>query len=169
MGFLAAAVAVGQFAYSEIQDNQTKGFAVTEYYPKVRQGQILCPGPYTQATIAQLTQAFERNADLYQTASEVVKRLDGAWTGDYAPLTPAVLASALVNWAHGGRNCDTGNGEEQFARIIDNTLATDTQRFPPNVVAQGTGAVTEALAGTGVSPLQLGLAGLSAFLLLRGR
>lgn len=163
---LTSLLSVGKEIYNAF-DGGTGGRSIEEYYPLVKQGKLLCPGPYNIATVAQ---ALERNPEFVSEFDAIIST-DRAWnSGNYGPLTTSTQkASAVVNWAHGGRDCVVVAGEDRYAPVIDRLLAADARKISEQQsLTSGVDAISKTLEDQGVSPLQLGLGAVTLFLLLRG-
>lgn len=104
---------------------------------------------------------------------------DGSKAVDVRPFltSPDAIARLAVGVAHGRLDCAVGWQEQPAVEHLSRIISRYRNRPPgatvpsPAVAAveQAGAQVSEALEGTGVSPLQLGLGALSVFLLLQGR
>lgn len=142
-----------------------------QYYPAVKQLTLICPGPFS---IPEVAEALKNNPQFVSQIDSYLRQ-DGAWQpGKYGPLTLEQKASAAVNWAHGGRNCQVTEGEisPQISQTLNQLLSAEAERKRraalTSPVSGAAEAVSDTLAEQGVSPLQLGLGVVTLFLLLRG-
>lgn len=175
LGFWSQLATVGaQFVAGQIGGGGDS-MPVEQYYPAVKRGELLCPGPYN---IREVADALRRHPDLESYADPVLA-LDGAWSpSKYGPLDAQGKASALVNWAHGGRNCEVTSGETgatRSAAAVESILREDAERRSlaaqaaqaASSAASSAGEAVQAAVG-GVNPLALAAAvAAGAYLLAR--
>lgn len=178
LGFWTEIATIGANIVGSAIGGGGDSMSVETYYPAVKRGELLCPGPYDIDAVAA---ALQRHPDLESYADPVLA-LDGAWSpSKYGPLNARGKASALVNWAHGGRNCAVTEGEHgatRSAAAVESILREDAERR--TLAAQAAAAAQEAAATAGgaveqaaaavsnVNPLALAAAAAAgAFLLAR--
>lgn len=170
LGFWTELVAVGAEIGSSLLDGDDS-VPADQYYPAVKAGTLFCSGPFS---IDRVAAALERNPDLVPRVDAILAQ-DRAWGSDmYGPLTTRQKASAVVNWAHGGRDCIRQAGETSFGGTIAEILRIDESRRSKLEQAADTAgqAVTEAAATVQetvatTSPIVLAGLGLAAVLFLQ--
>lgn len=126
LGFISDIISIGRDVWDaggNIFGGGGGGATADQYYPAVKAGQLLCPGPYD---IGRVAAVLSRRPDLMAAVDRELAR-DRAWgAGMYGPLTtPTQKASALVNWAHGGRDCSVVSGERDKVDLVERILAAE--------------------------------------------
>jgi hypothetical protein len=161
LGWVPAAIAVGTAVVSKIGADDGK-IDVDVYYPAVAAGELVCPGSFDIRTVAA---ALDRNPDFVDDFDAILRQ-DPAWVeGKYGvpkigSMSALQKASAIVNWAHGGRTCAyTGGAAGQSRAAATALLQADAQRHgsyggaPPLSMPQSSPSAT---APTSILPLPLG-------------
>lgn len=128
LGFWSAlvpvGVAVGRAAFSD------DSISIDEYYPAVKSGRLVVPGPFDIQEVAAALDYVPRSHSVRQRIDAKLRQ-DPAWvSGPYAPLRNSVeTASALVNWAHGGRDLRVKGAEAEIAPMLDELLEAARQQM----------------------------------------
>lgn len=133
LGFWQALIPYATDAIGGIFSGDDARMSVDEYYPAVKAGRLVRQGPYS---IANVSGALDRNPSFVAEFDRAIAS-DGAWkASSYGPITTnAQRASAIVNWAHGGRDDVVQANEADLSSLLDRLLRED-QRAAAEALAQ---------------------------------